>query len=199
MQTSAPKSQKTCSGLSNLYVGNWKKKEELERVSCIWYFITFKDLIKALLDWRSKVNAISQAFAFLLGLTIWKTNVVAQKIDGTTVETYKMIVSTFSMSDKDNRERFFEKSFLLANVKPEIVFGMPFLTMSNADIDFQARNLQWRSYTTRDILSTTRQVELIGNKEFVAAALDAEYEAFVVHLAAFSVNSDNEVHPSKKA
>ncbi len=52
-----------------------------------------------------------------------------------------MVVSTFSMLDKDGRERFFEESFLLADVKPEIVLGMPFLTMSNGDVDFQARNL----------------------------------------------------------
>ena len=53
-----------------------------------------------------------------------------------------MVISTFSVSDKDDRERFFKESFLLADVKLEIVFGIPFLTMSNVDIDFQARNLQ---------------------------------------------------------
>ena len=53
-----------------------------------------------------------------------------------------MVISIFSMLDKNNTERFFEKNFLLADVKLEIVFGMLFLTMSNADIDFQARNLQ---------------------------------------------------------
>ena len=53
-----------------------------------------------------------------------------------------MIISTFSVLNKDNRKRFFEESFLLANIKLDIVLGMPFLTMSNADIDFQARDLQ---------------------------------------------------------
>ncbi len=53
-----------------------------------------------------------------------------------------MVVSIFSVLDKDGRERFFEESFLLANVSPHIVLGMPFLTMSNADVDFQARDLQ---------------------------------------------------------
>ena len=52
-----------------------------------------------------------------------------------------MVVSTFSMSNKDSRERFFEESFLLADVKPEIVFGIPFLIMNNVDVDFQAQNL----------------------------------------------------------
>ncbi len=75
-----------------------------------------------------------------------------------------MIVSIFSVSDKDGRERFFEKSFLLANDKLDLVLGMPFLIMSNADVDFQARDLQWRSYTTGEVLVTTRQVELIGKK-----------------------------------
>ncbi len=52
-----------------------------------------------------------------------------------------MVVSTFSVLDKDGKERFFKESFLLANVRLDIVLGMPFLTMSNADIDFQARDL----------------------------------------------------------
>ncbi len=95
-----------------------------------------------MLDSGSEVNAISQAFAQQLGLKIRKTNVEVQKIDGTTLETYGMVPSTFSVLNKDGKERFFKKSFLLTNVKPDIVLGMPFLTMSNADVDFQARDLQ---------------------------------------------------------
>ncbi len=48
-----------------------------------------------------------------------------------------MVVSTFLVLDKDGRERFFEENFLLADVKPDIVLGMPSLTMGNADIDFR--------------------------------------------------------------
>ncbi len=85
---------------------------------------------------------MSQAFAQQLGLKIRKTNVGAQKIDSTILETYGMVVSTFSELDRDGRERFFEESFLLADVSLDIVLRMPFLTMSNADVDFQARDLQ---------------------------------------------------------
>ncbi len=70
--------------------------------------------------------------------------------------------------------------------------------MSNADINFQARNLQWRSYTTGKVLPTTRRVELIGKKEFIAAAFDPKHEAFVVHVAALSVDSGDEVYPSRR-
>ena len=52
-----------------------------------------------------------------------------------------MVVFTFSISDKYGKEWFFEESFLLADVKSEIVLEMLFLIMSNADIDFQARDL----------------------------------------------------------
>ncbi len=103
------------------------------------------------------------------------------------------------MSDKDGRERFFEKSFLLADVKPNIVLGMFFLTMNNADIDFQARDLQWRSYTTGNVLPTTKQVQLIGKKKYAIAALDLEHETFVVHVAALSVNLGDKVYPLKRA
>ncbi len=141
---------------TSMSITNKKTEEELEWVPCIQYPVTFKNQTEALLDSESEVNTISQAFAHQLDLKICKTNVGVQKIDGTTLETYGMIVSTFSMSDKDEKERFFQKSFLLADVKPDRVLRMPFLTMSNADVDFQARDLQWRSYTIGDILLTIR-------------------------------------------
>ena len=101
--------------------------------------------------------------------------------------------------DKDGKERFFEEKFLLADVKPDIVFEILFLTMSNADIDFQVQNLQWRSYTTKNILLTTRQVELIGKKEFTTAAFNSEYKAFIVYIAALSIDLGDEVHLIRKA
>ena len=58
------------------------------------------------------------------------------KIDGIILDTYRMIVAAFSVIDKVNRVRFFEEIFLVANVSPEIVLGILFLTLSNADNDF---------------------------------------------------------------
>ncbi len=71
--------------------------------------------------------------------------------------------------------------------------------MSNANVDFQARDLQWRSYTTGEVVLTTKRVELIRKKEFAAAALYPKHEAFVVHVAALSVDLGDEVHPSRRA
>ena len=47
-----------------------------------------------------------------------------------------MIVSTFFVLNKDDKERFFEKSFLLADVNLDVVLAIPFLIMSNIVIDF---------------------------------------------------------------
>ncbi len=81
---------------------------------------------------------MSQALVNQLGLKTQKTNIGAQKSDGTTLETYGMVVFTFSILNKDDRERFFKMSFLL---ELHIVLKMLFLTMSNIDIDFQAWDL----------------------------------------------------------
>ena len=116
------------------------RKEALERVPCIYYPVQFKDMdrapVQALIDSGSEVNAIHPFFVKQLGLSIRPTNVGAQKIDGTTLDTYGMVVAAFSVVDKANRVRFFEETFLVANVSPEVVLGMPFLTLSNADVDF---------------------------------------------------------------
>ena len=62
-------------------------EEKLEQVSCIWYPIIFRDQTEIMLNSKSKFYAISQVFTHKLGPTIWKTNVRAAKIDGTTLET----------------------------------------------------------------------------------------------------------------
>ena len=76
---------------------------------------------------------------------------------------------------------------------------MPFLTMSNADVDFQAQDLQCRSYIIRDVFLTTRQVKLIKKKKFAATTLDPEHKAFLIYIIILNVDSGDEVHPSKKA
>ena len=118
-----------------------EKMEELEQITCIWYPVCFKDRTEVLLDSESKVNIISQAFASQPGLKIRKMNIRDSKIDGTTLKTYEIVISTFSLSNKDKKKRFFEKNFLLTNVNPNSILGMLFLTMSNVDIDFQAWDL----------------------------------------------------------
>ena len=64
------------------------------------------------------------------------TNVGAQKIDGSTLETFEIVLASFYVEDKLERARFFQETFLLADFSIEVVLGMPFLTFSNADIKF---------------------------------------------------------------
>ena len=47
-----------------------------------------------------------------------------------------MVVSIYSILDKDNSERFFEENFLLADINLDVVLEIPFLTINNANIDF---------------------------------------------------------------
>ena len=91
----------------------------------------------------------------------------------------------------------------MGNISLKIVSEMPFFILSGANIDFLGRKLLWRTYTTKKTLSTTRRVELVGKKEFAAAALNLEHETYVVHVGL--VNSDAlpssfllNVHPSRK-
>ena len=52
-----------------------------------------------------------------------------------------MVVAAFSITDQADRIRFFEKTFLVANVSPDVVFGMLFLIQSGMDIDFPKSEL----------------------------------------------------------
>ena len=98
--------------------------------------------MSALFDSGSEVNAVHPAFAKELGFSIRLIDMRAQKIDGTILETYGMVVAAFLVEDKANQVRFFEEIFLVANVSPEIVLGMPFFTLSGANVDFLGRKLR---------------------------------------------------------
>ena len=72
--------------------------KEVIREPYIHYLVWFQkgqEYIRALLDNSSKVNAINFTFTQKLGLNNWKTNVRAQKIDGSTLETFGMIIIDF--------------------------------------------------------------------------------------------------------
>ena len=95
-----------------------------------------------------------------------------------------MVLASFQVEDKLERARFFQESFLLIDTSVKVMLGMPFLTFSNANIQFAEKELTWKSYTAAETLPTTKRVKLIDKKEFAKAALDVESETFVVHVSA---------------
>ena len=81
--------------------------------------------------------------------------------------------------------RFFQKTFLVADIIIEVVLGMPFLALSKVEINFAEQELNWRTYSLDKVLTTTKQVKIIDCKKFAVAALALDKKAFVVYIAYF--------------
>ena len=80
-----------------------KDPENFAQVPCDYFCINFgKKSILALLDSGSKVNALHPTFAKELGLLIRPKDIGAQKIDGTTLDIYGMVVVVFLVKHKAN-------------------------------------------------------------------------------------------------
>ena len=58
------------------------------------------------------------------------------------LDTFGIVVTTFSMMDKANQVRFFEEIFLMANVSPKVVYEILFFILNSADIDFLGQELR---------------------------------------------------------
>ncbi len=84
---------------------------------------------------------MTPAYTAELGLTTRKTSVGAQKIDGSPLETYNMVSASFSLQESLGRFRFFEETFLIADISLEVVLGMPFLALKNANFQFSREKL----------------------------------------------------------
>ena len=79
---------------------------------------------------------MNPAFAQKLGLKTKKTNIWAQKMNGSALKTFGMVIVDFQLEDKGGRPQFFQETFLVADTKFDIILEMPFLKLSNADISF---------------------------------------------------------------
>ena len=134
---------------------------------------------------------MNSTFTRKLGLHIRKTNVGAQKIDGSALETFGMVIAEFLVEDKGGRPRFFQKTFLVADTQFKVVLRMPFLKISNTDVSFGEGTLTWKSYTTK-------KVQLVNPKKFVIATLDVDSKTFVVHVA-FQKQEEMAMDPNRKA
>ena len=137
------------------------KEKALECVPGIHYPVQFKGTnktqIQALIDSSSEVNAMILAYTLRLRLQARHTNIKAQKIDGSTLQTFRIVLADFQVEDKLGKARFFQETFLLANISIEIVLGILFLTLSNVNVQFVEKKLTWRSYNTVETLPTTKR------------------------------------------
>lgn len=96
------------------------------------------------------------------------------------MKTFEIVIALFLLNNKDRKTHFFKKTFLLPDININIAFGMVFFILSNIQINLNNQGLKLRSYTTKNVLPTTKQIKLVGNKKFAVVVLDLEDETFIV-------------------
>ena len=80
------------------------KAAVLERMPYICYPVQFQeDQVQALIGSGSEFNAMTPAYTLKLGLVTPKIDIGVQKIDGSVLTTYEMVIAGFSLQDKLGR------------------------------------------------------------------------------------------------
>ena len=171
----------------------------MKRVPCIYYLVQFKRdtaEVQAFIDSRNEINSIAPAYAKKLGFWLRKTDVGVQKIDRSILKTYDIVIVGFQVQDKFEKARFFQETSLIADTSVEVVFGMPFLTLSKVKIDFIKKELIWKTYTIAKTLLIIKKVQIISPKECAKATLNQDQKAFVVHVT--TLFNPMKMHPDQK-
>lgn len=129
---------------------------ELEPISCIQYLTQFgQHLVKTPINSGSEVNLLQPNFARKLDLHVYKTDVGIQKINGSRLETFGMIIVFFLVENNNRRFCFFEENFMLVDISMDVAHRILFLTLSNVEINFTDRELKWMSYIITKVFLTT--------------------------------------------
>ena len=93
-------------------------------------------LVQVFINSSSEFNVMYPDFVKILCLQVCNTKFVAQKIDSWKLDTFSMIIASFSGKNKKRRSYFFKKTFLLTSISMDIIQEMPFFTLSHVEIDF---------------------------------------------------------------
>lgn len=80
------------------------------------------------------------------------------------------------------KARFFQKTFLIADTRIDIVLEISFLTLNNANIQFIERDFIWKIYIVANILPTIKKIQIIDRKKFAKTVLDPNKKVFVVNV-----------------
>lgn len=79
--------------ISVLVINSSKK---IVKMLCTYYLVQFeKKQRKTLFNSRNKVNAMSPDIVEKLGPQVWKTNIGVQKIDGSMLEIFGIVIANF--------------------------------------------------------------------------------------------------------
>lgn len=66
------------------------------------------------------------------------------------------MITNFQVENKVSKPRVFQKTFLVINVKFEMILEMFFLKINNKNMLFDKSALTWKFYTINKVLSTTK-------------------------------------------
>ena len=69
-----------------------------------------------------------------LDLKICKINIGSQKIDGSILETFEILITNFQLKNKASKTRLFQKTFFIGYIKFNMISEMLSLKINNANM-----------------------------------------------------------------
>lgn len=118
-----------------------------------------------------------------------------QRIDSSRLESFGMVIASFSRYNKEGKSQFSKNTSLLADIRIDVAFGITFLTLNNIKINRINHRFQWGLYIIAKAILTIKWVEQIGKKEFAIADLNFDDKTSVILIVSLtSSNRGLDVH-----
>ena len=92
-------------------------------------------IFSALADSDAEIDIINRTTAKRMRLFLLNTNIGLSAIHGEAVKTYGMHYIEFQQEDNQGRVRYFQDTFLAADISTRMILDMPWLAVANPDID----------------------------------------------------------------
>ena len=138
---------------------------------------------RAIFDTETKINLISHVYAKKFNFRRFETlNCDAITIDNHRLKIYDVYFVQFEISNINDTNRFFEKSFLIVNLNWNLTLSIFWIQLSKVKINWNDDNIKFWRNRKKHLIFIIMRIEKIESKQLTENVIDDKIETYFMFV-----------------
>jgi len=142
---------------------------------------------RAIFDTKTKINLISQVYAKKLNFRRFEIlDCDAITIDNHRLKIYDVYFVQFEISNINNTNRFFEKSFLIVDLNWDLTLNIFWIQFSRVKINWNNDEIKFWRCKNKHLISITMRIEKIEFEQLTEKIINKKIETYFMFVRIYT-------------